>query len=246
MVVRFVVCLAILMCGSFSPTAFGASKKVTLAAEMCNYVLTYDAAKVKKQQLEDTFQLLVMPQWAETFGVSVFAAKDIGAIKIEDVGQQCKASLDKVKALKLVQLDGIEDLRNTVLERIEDSCDFHKALSAGYRAPSALRAYGPAGSCNRFVDALEGKTDVTMMFDSVVKNSCRDNVDEKACLSRQSKSRGNVAEMKIEIQNYGWNNCAVAFMKINRDQERDEAARRTLADAFLKRFKGREVDCEEP
>jgi hypothetical protein len=240
----FRLLLAAVLCSLLPHNALAARKKVTLAGETCSFVLTYDTAKTEKRQLEDTFELLVLPRWAETFGGGVFAAKDIDALKPGDLAPQCKASIDKVKSLKLVAMDGVEKLRGDAVERIEDSCAFEKALQEGYRDPSALLRYAPAASCSRFVNALEGKSDLTAMFDEVLQNQCKDNASTKDCLARGNKKRGDAAEMKVEVQTFGWNNCAVGYLKINAPGYDEK--RRKLADAFLKRFKAREVDCEEP
>jgi hypothetical protein len=236
--------LAAVLCVMLPHSASAARKKVTLTGETCSFVLTYDTAKNQKRQFEDTFELLVLPRWAETFSVTAFSAKDVEAIKPGDLAPQCKASIDKVKSLKLVSMDGVEKLRGDAVERIEDSCAYHGAMQDGYRDPSALRKYSPAAACSRFVDVLEGKSDLTATFDAVLQEACKDNADTKACLARGNKKRGDVAEMKVEVLTFGWSNCAVGYLKVNAP-DYDER-RRKLADVFLKRFKAREVDCEEP
>jgi hypothetical protein len=246
MMTRWFVWISLLLCVAFPQHALSATKKITLQSETCSYVFSYDAKKFEKRQLEDTFEMVVMPRWAETFSSSVFSAKDVDALKPDEVAQQCKASLNKVKSFKLIELDGIEQLRRSALERLEDSCAFHKILIAGHRNPTALRDYTPAASCSRFVDALEGKTDLTVMFDTVLQETCRDNADTKACIDRRNTLRGDIPEMRVEVTTFGWNNCAVDFLKFNTNNQRDDALRRKLADVFFKQFKAREEYCDEP
>jgi hypothetical protein len=234
--------LATLGIGSADP-AFAARKKLTLQGEVCEIVLTYDPAKADKARITDTFEMLVMPSWAMTFGAGVFEAKDIATVDPQEITRQCAASMDRVTSLKLLPDKIYEKRRQTILAQLEDSCNYHKTLLAGYTNPSALRTYTPASqSCQRFVDALEGKTDLNTMFETVLQESCKDNVDTAACLARGRKKSGNTAEMKVDVQGYGWNNCAINFMLLNAPQEQQE--RQSLSEAFLKRFKADQVDCE--
>jgi hypothetical protein len=229
--------------GSADP-AIAARKKLTLQGEVCDYVLTYDPAKADKAQITNTFEMLVMPSWAMTFGVGVFEAKDIEAASTPDeINRQCAASREKIKSLKLLPDKMFETRRQTILAQLEDSCSYHKTLLAGYTDPSALRQYKPAAkTCARFVDALEGKTDLNAMFETVLQESCKDNADTASCLARGRKKSGNTAEMKVDVQGYGWNNCAIDFMLINAPQEQTE--RQKLSDVFLKRFKAKQDTCE--
>jgi hypothetical protein len=228
---------------SSADPAFAARKKLTLQGEVCEIVLTYDPAKADKARITDTFAMLVMPPWAMTFGVGVFEAKDIGNADPGEITRQCADSIAKVKSLKLLPDKVYEKRRQTILAQLEDSCSYHQTLLAGYTNPSALRAYKPASqSCARFVDALEGKTDLNAMFETVLQESCKDNADTASCLARGRKKSGNTAEMKVDVQGYGWNNCAINFLLINAPQEQQE--RQKLSEGFLQRFKAEQMECE--
>jgi hypothetical protein len=237
------LCLIALASAVSPDHTLAARKKLTLQGEVCDYVLTYDPAKTEKARIADTFELLVMPSWAMTFGVGVFEAKDIGSVKPEEITRQCADSITKVKSLKLLSDKTYESRRQAIVAQLEDSCSYHKTLLAGYTDPSVLRQYRPAAkSCARFVDALEGKTDLNAMFETVLQESCKDNADTASCLARGRKKSGNVAEMKVEVQGYGWNNCAVGFLLLAADREQE--TRQAMSEAFLKRFKAEQMECE--
>jgi hypothetical protein len=147
-----------------------------------------------------------------------------------------------VKSLKLLPLKGLEDLRKRTLAELDDSCSYHKIYAAGFTDPSKLRQYKPAASCVRYVDALEGKTDLEAAFDDMLKERCRNNANTKACLAEAEKKRGDIEEMRIEVQNFGWNNCAVESLLLN--QSKSDDMRQKLQQQFFKRYKVKELPCE--
>lgn len=222
----------------------GASKRVIVSDETCNYALTYDPAKTGETQIKDTFEFLLLPGWTTVFGHSVFSADAIKSIDLGKIDEQCAASLTKVKSLKLLPIDAVEARRNATIAEIEDSCRYDRLDSEGFRNPAALRNYTKASACFRYVDALEDKSDLTAMYDEVGRDQCKRSGNVKNCLGDLRKNRGNVAEMKVYVQNFGWNHCAIAFNLRNTEQNNEKA--QTLAHALMKQFKGRKTTCDEP
>jgi hypothetical protein len=224
----------------------GARKRIELVAEPCNYMVTFDPKKTDEARIRNTFELLVLPDWgagwAVSFSYTVFSAAEIKTIDPEGVARQCAESLEKLKSLKLLPLAGVESQRGMAIAELEDSCRYHRLNAEGYRNPSVLRQYMPAAACFRFVDALEGKSDLAAMFDEVHRGRCEDNANPKSCLADLQKKRGNADEMKVDVQNFGWNNCALAFTL--RETSKNAETKRKLGGAFLKAYKAREGSCE--
>jgi hypothetical protein len=236
------LCAAVIFAAMQPHAALSANKSITLAGETCDYKLSFDPAKAKETAVKDTFELLVMPSWAMTFGATAFSASDVPSIDKAEIARQCKASINQVKSIKLLPLAGVDEYRETVLKELDDSCTYHELMAAGYQDPSVLRRYNAAASCAPFIDALDGKSDLTAMFDQVNMKSCENNANTKTCLADAAKLRGNSAEMKVQVQTFGWSNCAVQFLLINTSKSGD--TRQKLQKSFFKTYKAQALNCE--
>jgi hypothetical protein len=236
------LCTAAFFTTALPQMASGKDKTITLSGESCDYKLRFDPKMANEAEIRDSFELLVLPSWAMTFGGTAFSVADVASFDEAAMSKQCAESVNKVKSLKLVPLAGVKELRSLVLKELDDSCSYHKLNAAGYKNPAVLRKYTPAASCSAFVDALEGKADLTKVFDQVSQASCQNNASTKLCLERENQKRGNPAEMKVRVQTYGWGNCAVGFLLLNTSKSAEIRAK--LQKSFLKRFKAREVNCE--
>ena len=235
---------AVLLCLAVCPQgAQGASKQIEVLAESCSYMLTFDPAKADEARIRDTFELLLLPLWAASFGQAVFSAGEIKTIDLAAIEHRCAASLDRVKSLKLLTLAGVESRRSAVLAELADSCRFDRLNAEGYRNPSVLRQYTPAAACFRYVDAMEGKSDLTTVYDEVSRG-CEDNANPKLCFAEVRKRRGNTGEMQVYVHNFGWNNCANAFTLRATADNTEKGLE--LGQALLKAYKAREVNCDGP
>lgn len=232
--------ILIAACGS---PVYGADKRVKLTGETCDYILTYNPSKVSEAQVKDTFALLLTPQ-NQVFGAIVFSVEAMKAVDIGKIERDCAQSLDKIRAMQLAPLDGIESYRTAVIAETEDSCRFDRIDARGFAEPSALREYRPAAACDKYVDALEGKSDLTAMFSRLVHDKCKNNSDVRACVARANKAFDNVDAMKLDVHNFGWGNCANAFTL--RNTADNDARTQKLATAFLKAYRARQVNCEAP
>jgi hypothetical protein len=237
---------AVLLLAVYPQEAQSARKRIELMSEPCYYMLTFDPKKADEARIRNTFELLVPPDeatsWLVSFSYPVFSAGEIKTIDPESVARQCAESLGKLRSLELLRLAGVESQRGVAIAELEDSCGYHRLNAAGYRNPSVLRQYTPAAQCFRFVDALEGKTDLTAMFDEIHRGRCEDNANPKLCRADLQKKRGNAEEMKVDVLNFGWNNCALGFTL--RNTSKNAETKRKLGQAFLKTYKAREVNCQ--
>ena len=50
--------------------------------------------------------------------------------------------------------------------------------------------------------------------------------------------------IRADVISHDWSNCAIAFLKLNVDQAKDDAVRADLAKRFRKAFKTKEI-CED-
>jgi hypothetical protein len=115
-----------------------------------------------------------------------------------------------------------------------------------HREPGALREYKPAAACSRYVDALEGKTDLAQTWRNTITESCRNNADPKACASRNladGNGPNGTQWMRLYVLSYGWNNCAVPYLKVN--TAKTEGARSALQQRFKRLFKVKKQNCDE-
>src|SRR5262245_54024586 len=94
------------------------------------------------------------------------------------------------------------------------------------------------GGLLRYVDALEGKTDIVQIWRDTITESCRRNLDPAKCASGNLAygSRSNAMEwIRLYVYSFGWNNCANKFMKVN--VTKNEPVRSELERRFKRLFK---------
>ena len=111
----------------------------------------------------------------------------------------------------------------------------------GMTNPSALRDYKPAAPvCSDYIDALEGKTDFEQAWTRTVDANCRENSDPSSCRRRQdmeAKLPDGAVRKRLFMIGFGWNNCAVKLMRINKLEDQRNSMRESLIREFKKRFK---------
>ncbi|CAL76639.1 hypothetical protein; putative signal peptide [Bradyrhizobium sp. ORS 278] len=215
----------------------------------CRFTIRFDPAKQDETRLRNTVHLLFGPSDFDSPGTSpAFEPKAVAALDPDKIDRACKAALDTAARLEFIALPGIDDYRRARVAELKDSCDFELAQTRGFKTPSALRDYQPAAACARFVDAIEGKTDLQQMFRQTVDKGCADNASPKACVARyiaEAQKPDGPERMRIYLVNFGWTNCAVTYNLRNTGATKTEAMRSALETQFRKMFKVKQDKCEE-
>ncbi|MGJ4926106.1 hypothetical protein ACQR1I_12355 [Bradyrhizobium sp. HKCCYLS2038] len=215
----------------------------------CRFTVRFDPAKQDETRLRNTVHLLFGPSDFDSPGtLPAFEPKAVAALDPDKIDRTCKATLDAAARLEFITLPGIDDYRRARMAELKDSCDFDLAQTRGFKTPSALRDYQPAAACARFVDAIEGKTDLQQMFRQTVDKGCADNASPKACVARyvaESQKPDGQERMRIYLVNFGWTNCAINYNLRNTGEKKMEAMRSALETQFRKMFKVKQDKCEE-
>src|SRR5262249_40916075 len=138
---------------------------------------------------------------------------------LEELQSECLMLREVGKGIKFLRLPGIEQLRASLLDDTEDACAFADAKIRALKDPAALREYKPAAeACSAYIDALEGKTDLEQTWRETVQESCKRNADPAACVSRradEAQKPDGKERKRLFVLGFGWNNCAVRFMRSN-------------------------------
>lgn len=195
-------------------------------ADACQNTVRYDSRKVDGRALENTVEILNI-EGVVPIPPSVGAPSDIAKLDPAAFERDCRALAEKIRAFKLLPLPGIEDLRTERARHVDDACMFGVAKIRGYSQPSALRGYPLASPhCDIYVDALEGKADMTALWRKRIAEDCRSNASPAACRKRD-EDRGNgtdgAAWKRLYLADFSWGNCAINHTDFNRE----DPARRT-------------------
>ncbi|WP_257166782.1 hypothetical protein [Bradyrhizobium sp. SRS-191] len=227
----------------------GAAERTMSWDSGCRFTVRYDPAKQDETRLRNTVRLLFGPSDFDSPGtLPAFEPKAVAALDPDKIDRACKATLDAAARLEFIALPGVDDYRRARIAELKDSCDFELAQTRGFKTPAALRDYQPAAACVRFVDAIEGKTDLQQMFRQAVDQGCADNASPKACVARyaaEAQKADGPERMRIYLVNFGWTNCAVNYNLRNTGAQKTEAMRSALETQFRKMFKVKQDKCEE-
>lgn len=240
--------LAALLVGSSAAAA--GKKTVSWNDELCRNSVAFDPVKVDEQRLRDTVQLLFDSAKLQAPMVSMpFQPQAISRLDAAETDRQCKAALEATRNLKLVPLAGIEDYRRAKIAETRDWCEFEAIKIRGFRDPAALREYTPAASCSKFIDALEGKSDLVAAFRETVDQNCKRNASPAQCAARElanlQKADG-PDWARLYLTTFGWSNCAIKYALLNADSKKRGAMLDALEKQFLKTFEVVKDQCDAP
>ena len=208
----------------------------------CSYKLTFDARKIDRDALKGTIDILFneLPYVPTDPFFSMEEAARADAGKLE---RECSAAIERQKRHKLLPLPGLESFRSHLLDDTQDSCGFKLATMRAIKDPAALRDYKPAlPACAQYVDALEGKTDLDRTWTAIVEASCRQNASPEACRNRdrvEAQKPDGLERKRLLVLNFGWNNCAVPFMRMNALSDKRDKMRDAIAKKLKVQFKVR-------
>lgn len=241
--------LGFLVAAVLSAPANAQMKTFTWVDGMCDGTLRYDPKKLDVKALDATTKILSSDA-AIPIPPHIATPADVAKIDIVPFERECAGELDKLRQTTL-PIDGIEEYRALRVRHVQDACAFGVALLRGYSDPKALRTYTPASPlCDRFVDALEGKSDLDSAWKRLVDEGCADNASPQRCKARyeaEAARPDGAAHKRLYLIAFGWNNCAINSIAYNIDAGTTarQALRAKLSKAFVRTYRAKFV-CEKP
>ena len=215
--------------------------------EACKSEIQYDPTKIDEESLRNTVNLLFSGRGISAPGLpNVSRPEQLALVNPRDYQEACARAVRQMNALHFIDLPGIEVYREAKVEQMNDECGFGVALSqAAMGNPTALNAYQPAAAqCSRYVEALEGKTDIRALWREIVTTQCATNAKPEACkawdLADEGKSDG-VERIRLRVLTFGWQNCAAKYLRTN--TVKMDPLRTVLNVEFKELFKVKEIKC---
>lgn len=238
---------------AFAVSAAGAHAQTTTYRwedGLCTRTVRYDPRKVDEEALKSTAEILNIEQGSVPIAIGPVTPADAAKLDPTTFETKCAATAARMRAHRLLPVPGLEEYRTERARQIDDACAFGSAQLRAHRDPSALRRYGPAaGHCDRFVDALEGKADLTDVWRRRLAETCARNSDPAACRKRHEADAaladGEVRK-RIYLVGFGWGNCATQYTAFNGAGARKrEAMEDRVSRAFKTTYRVRET-CDQP
>jgi hypothetical protein len=180
----------------------------------CRADLYYDDAANKDGQIDNTIALL----YGSRVGEYPFLGTPAENIQEASLIEACHAKEVEFSTRAFVSLPTIIAYTRAIKSSISDYCRFVDSLVRGQHDPSALRNYAPAQRCSAYVDALEGKSDLMMVWEKLVVDLAAHNGDP-ATVMRNMHAHDGAPDFEewahSQILKYGWNNCATKTLEVN-------------------------------
>jgi hypothetical protein len=231
-----------------SSAAYAAQKAIQWEnGAQCEFETKFDPAKTDEERLRNTIDVIL--GYGNGFYKAPMALMTPGVVpSATDYQQACERERDRVVNLPVLDLPGIEDYRMRSLEQFDDWCRFDiLGRRAASGDPSALREFTPSvAKCSRFIDALEGKTDIREVWRGVVEATCQKNSRPDECKANHESaaSRPNgEGHIKRDVLDFGWTTCSTGYLKTNAFADRMEKMRDALEKQFRRRFKVKAFPC---
>lgn len=246
---RAILLLGVLATCLAAEAANARTRTFTWVDGMCNGMLRYDPKKLDVRDLDATTTIISsdaafpMAPYSET-------PADVARIDIAAFERECAGELDKLRQTTL-PIHGIEEYRALRVRHVQDACAYGVAVLRGYSDPKALRTYTPASPvCDRFIDALEGKSALDSVWKRAVDEGCANNASPQRCKARyeaEAARPDGAARKRLYLTNFGWRNCAVNAIAYNTDAGTTarKALQAKLSKAFARTYRAKFV-CETP
>lgn len=216
---------------------------------MCDGTLRYDPKKLDVRALDATTKI-VSSDATIPVAPHIVTPAEVAKIDIAAFDRECANELDRLRQTTL-PIEGIEEYRALRVRHVEDACAFGRALLRGYSDPKVLRTYTPASPlCDRYIDALEGKSDLDSAWRRAVDEGCATNASPKRCKARyeaEAARPDGEAHKRLYLTTFGWSNCAINSIAYNTDAGTTarKALQAKLSKAFTRTYRAKFV-CETP
>jgi len=179
----------------------------------------------------------------------VLTPETANRVDILTLEQECDDIARTGKDLKLLALPGIEEHRALLLDNVLDMCALKQAEIRAVKDASALRDYKPAAqACSHFIDALDGTADLDRTWRDTVEASCRNNAQPAACRDRHvrdAQKPDGGQRKRLFVLGFGWNNCAVRFMRANVPNPRRQELYAAIDKSIKRQFRIVRSKCQE-
>jgi len=245
--------LVVVLAMSFSSASHGAQQALRWQdGALCEFETKFDPTKYDEESLRNTVNVIFGDGVYESKSPQIEIDEKGGRLRTDTAGYErtCELTKEKATNLRVIALPGIEEYRRLRLEELDDSCWFGSVESrAASGEPSALREYTPsAATCSRFIDALEGKTDLRAVWLEVINSTCqkvlapRDKCRADALKKESGPNAGQ--HIQMGVLEFGWGNCSVPYLKTS-DLQKGESMRKALEKTFRRRFKVKAFPCAD-
>jgi hypothetical protein len=223
---------------------------MTWSDELCENTIHFDPKRYDETEVRNTIHLLFGPEDIKTPMVGLpIQMRDVAKL-LDGLSKDCSNALGLAKSLKFLPLQGIEDYRNSLISEVEDWCRYGDVKLRGLWDPSALREYTRAPkACLRFVEAMEGKTNLAAVFRDTVEENCRSHVSPALCVQREFAEAHRAAGdegMRLYLTTYAWTNCTVPHTLGNATAVPMGRLRENLEEQFRRTFRVTQDHCEAP
>lgn len=240
--VGFIICV---MWGGPSRAA-----QIVWEDETCKNTIAYDTTRVDEEALGNTVNLLfrqseIRPPSTTVF---LFSPQEAARADLPILAAEC-AEIQRVgRTLRLLPLRGIEEYRAFLLDDAQDLCEKTATTIRGLKDPTALRDYKPAlATCSTYIDALEGRIDLDRVWSETVEANCQRNAQPSECKKRhydEAQKPDGSERKRLLVMGFGWNNCAVRFIRVNALRPRRAAMQAMLEKQFKNQFKIVTSECD--
>ena len=216
----------------------------------CNYKIRFEPKKYDAARVLNTADFDFATRRIPFFPMSE-AYVQYGASGVDAYREACSRHADLLTSLPLVDLPGLEAYRDLKIEQLKDWCDFEAALLHGrFGDTAALRTFEPsAAHCSRYVDALEGETDIRRVWRELVVSHCQDNSEPERCRADFYSAEGQLDEaerIKRDVLTYGWQKCSTPYLKTGNSVSQKAASMEArLVNTFRKRFRMLRAPCAD-
>jgi hypothetical protein len=244
------VAVFVLVWWALDNAALAATKTITWSDGVCNNRMAFDPDKVDEQQLNNTVHLLFGPP--DFYAPEVpppLSLQDVSRLDLDGTTLKCSGAVSLATRLQFLPLKELEEFRRAKIAELKDTCAYDTALIRGLRNAAALRDYQPAAACSGFVDALEGKKDLTASFRETLAENCSGSVSPGECAQKgfaELNKPDGTERARLYLTVFGWSNCAVKYNARNTQAQKLEQMRAALDVQFRRTFKVVQNKCDSP
>jgi hypothetical protein len=229
-----------------------AAEKTLTWTDDCRNTIKFNPAKYDEKSLTNTVKLLFGNPPPFEINPSVHPPpiekpEDVAKLDLAGYEKACAELVGQLSDRTFIALPGIEELQSVVLDQTRDACRFGAVLIRAHKDPAALREYEPAAACSPFADALEGKTDIVRVWRQTVQTQCKNSSEPAKCVrtefANERKSNA-MAWIRLYVLHFGWNNCAIDYIKINTLDAKATRMRNDLEKRFKRLFTIKKDRCQ--
>ena len=230
---------------SLAPAGAASRKTIEFSHDYCDYRLSFDPARIDEPRLRASVSLLYGKDNSFDHEPGLITSRDKAvAFDLQGYRAWCATEESRLRGLDLLDIPGLEDLRQRRMAEHADRCQLVTAEVLGGRGDiGGLRAYARGlPVCVGYIDALtRSDADFVPAWRAYAEQSCRRNSNRPDCKNKDLawlKKPDGVERLREDLLTFGWYNCAnrLSFMNEGDDGVHGPDGTR-LRDAVAARFK---------